>query len=68
MEKAFIISDSEIEAIRKVVSLARVFGFGNLIAVLRKEWADKLLESNPRLNRKIANEATISSPYKKKFW
>ena len=37
--KNFSVRPGELEAVREVVRLARVYGFGNLIAHLRRAWA-----------------------------
>jgi len=37
--KNFSVRPGELEAVREVVRLARVYGFGNLIAHLKRAWA-----------------------------
>jgi hypothetical protein len=53
----------EKEAIETVLMLGEEFGYGNLIAHLRKAWAEMLMEDNLRLLVRHAIEATNSSPY-----
>jgi len=37
--KNFSVRPGELEAVREIVRLARVYGFGNLIAHLKRAWA-----------------------------
>jgi dissimilatory sulfite reductase (desulfoviridin) alpha/beta subunit len=53
----------EKENINKVIDIAEIYGYGNLIAHLRRAWAIKLIKSNPLLDYKSALECTNSDGY-----
>lgn len=57
----------EIEAVRIVQNLALEFGYGNLIAHMRRYWALWLMAGNDKLDYETALQATNVSPYPEKF-
>jgi len=53
----------ELQAIKNVISYARIYGFGSLIAHLRRAWALDLMKHNPSLTYQEATMATDVDPY-----
>lgn len=54
---------NEKQKVAEVIQIAEEFGYGNLIAHLRRAWALRLMKSNPLLTYEDAVEATNSSAY-----
>ncbi len=62
--------NGELEAIKTVISLAKVYGFGNMIAHLRRAWALDLMKNTPDpivLTYAQATKATDVDPYPEKI-
>lgn len=53
----------ELEAVKQVIALADTYGYGNMIAHLKQQWAKKLMAGNERLNYKSALRATNVEAY-----
>lgn len=53
----------EVEAVKHVLAYAEQYGYGNLIAHLRRAWALRLMEKVPGLTFDRAAEATMTDPY-----
>lgn len=62
-----MIFPGEQDAVLQVLAYADQYGYGNLIAHLRRAWALKLMQGNDRLNYEEAVKATNSSAYPEKF-
>lgn len=48
----------EVDAIKSVIALAEIYGYGNLIAALKQAWAKKLMRGNKNLDYDHALLAT----------
>lgn len=57
----------EEEAVRQVLQLAETYGYGNLIAHLKRGWALHLMKGNDRLSYENALHATDVSAYPQDF-
>lgn len=64
-----IFLNGELEAIRLVIRMAKIYGYGNLIGHLKRGWALQLLKNNPTrgYTYKDALKATDVSAYPKDF-
>lgn len=57
----------EEQAVKAVLGFAETYGYGNLIAHLRRAWALKLMRGNKRLSYKQAVKFTNSDAYPQNF-
>ena len=62
-----VIFPGEEHAVRTVLAYAEFYGYGNLIAHLRRGWALKLMKGNKRLDYERAMEDTAAAGYAEKF-
>lgn len=57
----------ELEAVETTIEYGKAYGFGNLIAHLKRAWALYLMEGNNRLTYADALEATNVAAYPQDF-